>query len=148
MTTGTIYAWHVHDRILLEPLTAPLEERIAYIKAEKPANEQELRLRLLKLVIGPLPPAYGKAGDTYDKAEAAYDKAGDTYRMAGAAYRMAGAAYLEALATYGKAEATFSEAEATFREAGATPAIRALHAAECQNCTWNGQTIFPEKETP
>src|SRR3990172_2550455 len=43
-------AWHVHHDILVERLTEPLENRIAYIKQRKPADEQELRLRFLQPV--------------------------------------------------------------------------------------------------
>ena len=46
----TTYAWHVHHDRLVEPLTEPIETRIAYIKANKPDAERGLRLRLLRVV--------------------------------------------------------------------------------------------------
>lgn len=43
----TKYYWHIHHQKLFEPSTEPIENRIAYIKSEKPKNEVEIRLRLL-----------------------------------------------------------------------------------------------------
>ena len=40
--------WHIHHDTLAEFATEPIENRIAYIKAEKPTHERETRLRLLK----------------------------------------------------------------------------------------------------
>ena len=62
------FAWHIHHQILLEPLLEPIESRIAYIKANKPANEVPTRLKLLRPVKGPLPPGLVKAGEAYAKA--------------------------------------------------------------------------------
>ena len=42
--------WHLHHEILVENLTEPLKNRIAYIKKEKPKEEAALRLKLLKKV--------------------------------------------------------------------------------------------------
>ena len=81
----TTFAWHVHHETLIEPLTEPIENRIAYIKQAKPASEVELRLRLLKPVQGELPAALNKAKAALDKARAAYAKAWAAYVKAGAA---------------------------------------------------------------
>lgn len=56
-----VFAWHVHHETLVEPLTEPIENRIAYIRKDKPAGEIELRLRLLKPVRGSLPAGHAKA---------------------------------------------------------------------------------------
>ena len=42
--------WHIHHDQLVENLTEPLKNRIDYIKKEKPEDEIELRLKLLKKV--------------------------------------------------------------------------------------------------
>ena len=110
-------AWHVHHEQLLEPLTEPIENRIAYIKTHKPKGEQKLRLRLLKPVVGKLPPAVAKAWAAYDKAWAAFN--------AGAAYDKAGAPYDKTLKEH-------------------LPEIEALHREECPDCPWDGKTIFPK----
>ncbi len=47
--------WHLHHEILYELLTEPLRARINYIKKEKPENEIELRLKLIKPVLGDIP---------------------------------------------------------------------------------------------
>ena len=64
----TQFAWHVHHDKLIEPLIGSIEERIAYIEDHKPEKERDLRLRLLKPVIGPLPIIYVKARGAYEKA--------------------------------------------------------------------------------
>ena len=66
MTDSPLY-WHIHHDILLEPLTEPIENRIQFIKVNKPKNEVETRLRLMKPVRGKLP--------KLDKARAEWDKA-------------------------------------------------------------------------
>ena len=50
-----VLAWHVHHEVLCEVLTEPLEVRAKYIRKDKPKEEQSVRLRLLKVVRGPLP---------------------------------------------------------------------------------------------
>src|SRR3990167_3482925 len=115
----TTIAWHVHHDRLLEPLTEPIGNRIAYIKANKSKHEVETRLRLLKPVKGRLPWEVGKAWEAYGKAWEAYGKAGEAYGKAWEAY--------------GKAVLDHKDE------------IEALHREECPNCPWDGETIFPEK---
>ena len=47
--------WHVHHERLWEPLMEPIRNRIRYIKKEKLKHEIELRLKLLKPVLGDFP---------------------------------------------------------------------------------------------
>ena len=51
----TDFWWHVHHEKLVEHLTEPVRARINYIKKEKPREEVEIRLRLLKPVLGKIP---------------------------------------------------------------------------------------------
>lgn len=44
------YYWHLHHEELMEELTEPVENRIAYITANKPTSEIATRLRLLRPV--------------------------------------------------------------------------------------------------
>ena len=53
-TVGRL-AWHVHHDMLCERLTEPFNARVRYIRVFKPIYELDLRLRLFKLVTGPLP---------------------------------------------------------------------------------------------
>jgi hypothetical protein len=46
----TEYHWHIHHEKLFEAQTEPIENRIAYIKENKPKAEVETRLRLLHKV--------------------------------------------------------------------------------------------------
>ena len=127
------YYWHIHHWMLFEEATEPIENHIAYIKAEKAEWERSLRLRLLKPVkdqkrLIAILTAYKKAtapgSEAYEKVEAT------------------------ALEAYEKTRATASEA---YRKAMATAwakrykAINALHAKECPDCPWDGMTIFPKR---
>ena len=49
-TTSGLLAWHVHHDKLCERLTEPIESRIECIRDNKPKNEIDTRLRLLKVV--------------------------------------------------------------------------------------------------
>ncbi len=51
----TDFWWHVHHEILVEQLIHPVRARINYIKKDKPKDEIELRLKLLKPVLGKIP---------------------------------------------------------------------------------------------
>ena len=57
--------WHIHHDVLLEPLTEPLKNRIKYIKENKPKDEIELRLKLMKPVKGELPLEFVEAWQKY-----------------------------------------------------------------------------------
>lgn len=145
------FYWHIHHDRLLEPATEPIENRIAYIKAHKPPEQVETRLRLLKPVRGKLPAELVKAGEVraeawevYNEAGEAYNNAwevrvdaGEAYDKAVAAYDKAGEVYNEAWGTYFKAWGAYNKALETYQQ------IKALHAEECPNCPWDGRTIFP-----
>ena len=121
------WAWHVHHDVLVEPLTDPIETRREFIRQFKPAHEVATRLRLLKVVKGRLPPKLVEALKAYDEAWKAYDEARKAYYGAWKAYNETRKAYVEA-------------------SKAAMPAIIKLHAKECPNCPWDGETIFPGKK--
>ncbi|MHB9161524.1 MAG: pentapeptide repeat-containing protein [Nitrosotalea sp.] len=52
---STDFWWHIHHESLYEMLTEPIRARINYIKNNKPKEEIEVRLRLLKPVLGKIP---------------------------------------------------------------------------------------------
>lgn len=126
---GTV-AWHVHHNMLCEPLTEPAENRIAYILANKPKREQVIRLRLMRPVQSE---AAAAARKIYDEAAAAGRKIYD--QAVAAARKTYDQAVAPAWKTYTKAVAP---AWKTYAKAAA-----AAHAAECPDCPWNGETIFP-----
>ena len=125
--------WHIHHEVLTEPLTEPLQNRLRFVRANKPQSEVETRLRLIAPVTVELPAALVKARADTDKARAAYDKAR-------AAYDTARAAYVKAQAVSVKARAVSVKAQAD--------ALERLHALDCPaalagTCPWDGKTIFP-----
>jgi hypothetical protein len=153
----TGWVWHCHHEILCEPLTEPIEARIAYIRREKPKEEVALRLRLLKPLRGPLPVALVQARAAYDQARAAYHQAWAASETAWAASETAWAASAQARAAYHQAWAASAQARAASETARAAAAqaraaseteLRALHAEECPDCPWTRHpgSIFPDTE--
>jgi len=143
--------WHIHHDMLVEPLTEPFATRVAYIKAEKPVSEIDTRLRLMKPVWGKLP-ELDKARAELDRASAelvgeAYaelvDKAYAEWAKARAESVKADAELDKARAEWAKADAESVKADAEWDKACRLSSVLALHAEECPNCPWNGETIFP-----
>ena len=134
MTKPTLY-WHIHHEILIEE-TTDIQERIDYIRANKPEKEIPLRLKLMTPVLHPekLPARFRKAMEAYYKAPKARDKASKAYYKAGEAYYKAWKAYDKVREAYDKAW------EACVQQ------IEKLHKEEHPDCQWNGKTIFSEVE--
>jgi hypothetical protein len=65
---ATDFWWHVHHETLVESLTEPVRARINYIKKEKPKDEIDIRLQLLKPVLGKIP-STDKGWETLHKKE-------------------------------------------------------------------------------
>ena len=122
------FYWHVHHDLLLEYCYA-YNERVAFIKNNKPAHEIDERLRVMQPVKGKLPDAIIKAGQAYAEARQAYDKARQAYAEAWQACAEAWQAYAEAWQAY--AEAIKDNHEI----------IEKLHAEECKDCTWDGEKL-------
>ncbi len=139
MTTKPTLYWHIHHEILIEE-TTNIQERIDYIRANKPEKEIPLHLKLMTPVLHPekLPARFRKAREAYYKASKARDKAREAYDKAREAYDKAREAYYKAR------EASW-EAYYNAREAY-TPQIEKLHKEEHPDCPWNGKTIFSEVE--
>ena len=119
------YAFHVHHDKLVE-FCSDYDERVEYIKKDKPKAEQELRLRLFQIIpMNRLPQPLIKAREAYGKAREACNKAWEAYGKAREAY--------------GKAwEACNKAREACEKALGAydTEMIK-LHQELCPNCPWN-----------
>ncbi len=132
--------WHVHHDRLLE-YCYNYDERVRYIKENKPKDERELRLRLFQLVKGKLPVTVIKAQTAYDKAQTAYIKARTAVIKAQTAYDKAWTAYIKAQTAYDKAWTAYDKALQNN-----VVAIEKLHRKECQSCPWDGKTIFRKGE--
>lgn len=133
--TATLgYAWHVHHEKLVEPLIEPLQNRIDYIKKDKPSTEQATRLRLMRPV---------KDEKAVEKLLKPAEKAWADYEVAMGQVAIAGSK-----APGGKRYTEAEQAvEKTLKKAleNAAP-LYALHRAECEpDCPWNGRTIFPSR---
>ncbi len=159
------FAFHCHHDELAE-FVSNYDERVEAIKRDKPVKEQELRLRLFRLIPSDRIPqelvkareacdkaweAYGKAREAYDKAWEAYgkareacDKAWEAYRKAWEAYRKASEAHDKAWEAYRKAWEAYGKArEACDNEFGNE--LNELHKTLCPDCPWDGKTIFTRK---
>ena len=164
MTTIGLVAWHVHHDILCEPLTEPIEERIDYIRMNKPKEGIETRLRLLNIVKNQ--ELAFEAWSEYDIIEskafsdyrAIRSKAISDYHAITSKFGYdatkpnAGSDYLdmtreqwsEYTAIESKARSEFetiiSQSKNDFNEK-----LNALHQEECPDCPWDGRTIFPNR---
>jgi len=118
-------AWHVHHDVLVELLTEDAETRRQYIRDYKPIEEQPLRLRLFKIVVGHLPREVVQTRQAYDQAWQAHVQALQAYDQALQACNEAWQAYDQAFTDH-KEE------------------VEALHRIECPDCPWNGRSIFEE----
>ncbi len=116
--------WHVHHDELLE-YCYDYDERVRFIKENKPKNERELRLRLCRPVKGKLPIAVKKAG---------------------IAYSTAAKAYIETPTFGGDIWSAMNKSRKAYQEVveDNMPAIEELHRKECPDCPWDGKTIFGE----
>ena len=123
----------------LEVLMEPVENRIAYIKVEKPEHERAVRLHAMRPVKGQLPEPvlaalswFGKTCAELDKARAELDKACAEYDKACAEWNRAIAEREKALAEREKARVEWDKAcAACYSE------IMALHAIECADVKWD-----------
>lgn len=135
-------AWHCHHDQLIERLSEPAENRIAFILKNKPEGERALRLHLFRPVkTQDLPPelqaadAKCRAVDAKCRAVDAEWRAADAKRQA--AYAKRQAAYAE----WRAADVKWREAYAELQEAYAEK-----HSKECKDCPWDGHTILPGVE--
>ena len=83
-TPNTGLAVHLHDRVLFE-WCWDYDDRVDYIKANKPAHEQTLRLALFKLVPTELV-SHAPAWAAFEQAAAAFGQARAAFEQARAAY--------------------------------------------------------------
>ena len=130
MTSG--YYWHVHHEQLWE-WCYDYDERVAYIRAEKPAGEVELRLRLMQPVRA-VPERMQRAYAEWERAYAEWERAYAERERAAAEWERAAAEWERAYAQWKRAYAECA------------PEMEALHALECPDCPWKNGTIFPEKK--
>ena len=156
--------WCIHHDRKLEPLTEPIESRVACIRTQKAEHERETRLRALRPCLGPLPTslakayaARAKAYAAWDKADAARTEAYAAWDKADAALAKADAAWTKAYAAWTKADAARTKAYAAWDKADAAlqqalkdhaPEIDALFAIECADVPWGPDGLVSPEATP
>jgi len=154
--------FHIHHKVLVEPLTEPIENRIKFIKENKPKEEIKLRLKLMKPVKGKLPQELIEAWQKYVEAEKKYDEMRQRYNDTGQKYVEVGRKYNGTGQKYDETEQKHDEAGQKYDRAGQkydeagwkydgarqkyNSQIENLHKKECHDCSWDSkqQTIFPK----
>lgn len=138
--------WHIHHGALLEWSEEPLEERAKYIQRVKDAREVEHRLRLMRPVKSALPARVKARGDALFQADVRYRAA---HKAVGSWH---GDCQSHELFALRKArEKAYTDWDQAFNALDETSfahrdEVNALHAAECPDCPWDGETIFPEEK--
>jgi len=132
--------WHIHHDILMEYPSISNTERRSLIKRDKPKHEIVLRLQLLKPVKSKLPSKIIKAREAYLQKERNFHRVHRAYLRSIDSHRKASRANTEAFDTLNVVELIYEKVLAENKAK-----IEALHAKECLNCPWDGQTIFPKK---
>jgi len=117
---------HCHHNILVE-YCYDYEERVRAIKGDKPQNEQEIRLRLFKL----LPP------EAIDELPIKLVKADAKRKKADAELKKADAEWKKAYAEREKAYAELKKADAEWKKADRD----AWHKKWCGCKEWNGEEL-------
>ena len=165
----TTYVLHLHHKMLFETLTEPIENRINYIKEEKPKHEIETRLSAMRILtpaeVKTIPKGVMKKCEVYDKAweawektrearykaceacdeaEEVYGKAREAWGKTEEVYGKAMEAYYKTEEAYVKAWKAWDKAEEAFVDACKSPAMIKWHKKVCRDeCPWDGETLFP-----
>ncbi len=123
--------WHAYHAGSLCQLV-DLEARRADIERIKPFHELPTRQRLMRPVVGQLPEKFIAACEAWD---ATWDARDATWETRDAAWET-----WEAIReTRDAAREAWDAAYAQYKVK-----IETLHATECPDCPWDGNTIFPE----
>jgi len=127
--------WHCHHDVLCEYVW-DYQERVDYIKTEKPKNEIKTRLRLFKKVKGKLPKEFDKAREKYDETWKKCDEAWEKHVEARKKYDKAWVNYDEVRKMFVEVRKMFVEARKKY-----APQLELLHKKECGCKEWNGKEI-------
>jgi hypothetical protein len=142
-----LFAWHVHHRTLVEPLTEPIEKRVAYIRATKPQTEIETRLRLLKPVKGSLPAELIEAWKEFWTVNQYVQQIerqlhNSPFRPPNVSDPISGNWNVDPYKVRLEQESAYREKRYFDALRMHAPEIEALHKVECPDCPWDGRTIF------
>ncbi len=127
------FAVHVHHDVLVEHCW-DYQERVAAMRKDKPPYEQEVRLRLFRLLppeaVEELPPVWRKAYAVWQEARAALQKAYAVWQEADAVWRKTDAAWQAAYAAWQEADAAWLAADRD-----------TWHRKWCGCAEWNGKEL-------
>ena len=134
--TYVLVAHMGHDAPWLQIKTREqVEDRIAYIKTDKPKMERPLRLKLLKIIKESLPLELQKAYAEWQKAYAEWHKTHAKWRKSYAGREKTYAGREKTYAEWQKAYAEWQKADAEWQKTINSPEGVALHKRVC-GCAW------------
>ena len=153
------FAFHCHHDVLVE-WVENYDERVEYIKATKPVDEQELRLRLFQMIpadklsgeLAKLLEARDKVYETYTASIKAANKANETLSRRWEARDEIPEIRNKAWQDNDKAWENRRETRLSYLTAledykqlweTCQPEFVKLHEVLCPDCPWDGETIFP-----
>ena len=143
MKTKTGMYWHCHHDKLCE-YVYDYDERVEYIKNNKPKHEIEIRLKLFQKIKGKLPRELEdkEIRQKCEEARQKYEKAGQKCKEAWQKCKEARQKYEEAWQKYEEARQKYEEAWQK-----CVTKLEKLHAKECGCKEWNGkELIFTEEK--
>ena len=130
------YYWHIHHDILCEG-TTDIEERIAYVKNNKPTSEISLRLKLMEKVKSPSKLELKEADQKWMEADQKWKEAYQKWEEAVQKWKVADQKWGEAYQKWKEADQKRDEVYRQHK-----PQLEALHKIEHPNCPWDGKSIF------
>ncbi len=133
--------WHEYHDFLCG-YCCNYDKRVEYIKHHKREHERALRLRLFQPIKSRLPCEFIKAHKKCAKASQKYNKTWQKHvkQYTWRRYAKTWQKYIRARQKYAKVWQKYKEIRQKYE-----PEIKALHAKECPNCSWNGtKIVFPE----
>lgn len=152
-----VNCWHPHYDDLLELLPVSWADHVTHIKGNRTnegdpfcatyelrADEIELHLKRIKMVRGKLPAEVVRATNACHKAKETLGKAYDACIKADKAAEDADDVHEDASEAYEEAQSKYYEL-VTHKHLAA---IESLHAEECPDCSWDGETLFPNRKEP
>jgi len=144
--------WHCHHNSLCE-YVYDYQERVDYIKENKPKREIKIRLRLFKKVKGNLPKEFVETSKKYNEARKKYNEAWNKLNKARKKYYEVGKKLMtrkkcdeldkKCDKAFEKCYEAFEKCDEVWNEY--KPQIKKLHKKECGCKEWNskkGKLVF------
>lgn len=138
------YYWHIHHDKLVEG-TTDIKKRINYVKKYKPADERNLRIKLMTKVEHPdkLPDKWKKADKRVDEVAKKLDEAAKKLEKINKKRKFRDRLELKEIVKVSVLR-EWADVNNEFYNMNKKYKIQleALHKKEHPNCPWDGQSIF------